>query len=113
MIDPTEARRFMEEQELLNTIGEQTPYQDKNGKDIFVGDLVDYYFAGSSISNDPADGSYADSETDGHTLIEDVVVKYHGKYYFVDPAFGGGFAWRHATHCEVKGTLIKKEVENE
>ncbi len=95
MIDPIKARKFMEKKGLLDTIGEKTPYKDKTGKDIFVGDLVDFYFSTHPICID-------------HTLMEDIVMRYNDKYYFVDPEYGGGFAWRYASNCKIKGTLRRQ-----
>ena len=50
---------------------------------------------------------YSDNEDDDYTLMEDVVIYTldDKEYYFFDPDFGGGFAWRHAKHCKVVGNV--------
>jgi len=86
-------------------IGKQTGYKDKDDTPIKIGDLVEYYFSAHPSTLDPGRGTYADDASNGHTLMEDTVVEHNGYVYFMDPVFGGGFAWRHAPHCKVVGSV--------
>ena len=98
--------RLLKAEGWLRWMGKPTPYKDRNGKQIHVGDLVEFYFAPDPSSDDPAHGSYVYEACEGYTKMEDVVIYIDGEHYFTCRQYGfGGFAHLYAEHCVVVGSL--------
>ncbi len=73
--------------------------RDKNGKKIYVGNKVRFYF-------DALLGVYTGSHTSNrrkaYTEMIDTVIEKNGMFYFMcDTTFGGAFANRYNDVCEV------------
>jgi hypothetical protein len=81
-------------------IGEYTWYRDKNGKKLYVGDFVRFYFS--------ADVGYGDKAS-GFTEMVDVVLKIDDNYALFNSCGGAAFIWRHNKFCRKIGTIIKNK----
>jgi hypothetical protein len=73
---------------------EPTGLRDMDGREIFTGDVVEFYFC--------ADKGYSREPSANYTRMRDLVVKQDGDFYFVCE-FGGSYAWRHNDFCRVIG----------
>jgi len=69
--------------------------KDKNGKNIYVGDTVRFYF--------DADLGPSDAGHDGmYSEMIDKVIKEDGNYYFLNEEIGmAAYAFRYNEYCEV------------
>ena len=71
--------------------------KDRAGRDIYTGDIVEYYF--------DADLGYSLKADTRYTRMRDVVIVHDRKPYFVC-ASGGAYAWRHVHYCKVIGRRL-------
>lgn len=68
---------------------------DMDGREIFTGDIVEFYFS--------ADRGHSKVPNSHYTRMRDLVVEENGEFCFVC-GWGRSFAWRHSDYCRVIGT---------
>lgn len=84
--------------------GQLIGLKDRDGREIRVGDIVEFYFCGdhgTKTSGDPCE-PFEDCRP---TRCVDEVIDVDGMFYFQSPGFGGAMASRHNDKCRVIGSL--------
>lgn len=81
----------------LQSVEERKPVglHDIDGKEIFTGDVVEFYFC--------TDKGHSKEPSEDYTRMRDLVIEDDGEFYFVC-GFGGSPARLHSDYCRVIGT---------